>query len=100
MVSFKERENLAGYGLYVMQPTESLAEKIKNTLSFHSLSIDMYLSRQKKWLFGSFMLAAPNSHAARRAYELLIDQHEEHSPTGILKFETGEIILWTRFPLD
>lgn len=58
----------------------------------------MRISAQKKWLFGSFLVAAPNPHAARRAYDFLIERYDYSGPpTGIVLLDTGEVVRWTRF---
>ena len=58
----------------------------------------MHISKQKKWLFGAFLVTAPNRYVARRAYDFLIERYETGSHTGLLSMDTGEIVRWTRFP--
>lgn len=87
-------------GLYVIQLTERAVRKVENPYSCKTFpNFSMHISRSHNWLFGAFLVAAPNRYAACRAYDVLIDQHQTGPYAGFLILDLGEVVRWTRLPI-
>jgi hypothetical protein len=66
--------------------------------------IQMLISGNRNWLFGSFLIFAENQFIARRTHEILMEQakHADQSSaerTGVLTLPGGEVVQWANLDL-